>query len=251
MLESNGLHQIQRLFDSSELQVRRDHAISHVLAAIQHAEADFVFFGGTALSRTFLTNGRLSEDIDLFSNNREFLSHELDQLPAMIEKEFPGANWEFLPSQVSDPRSALLNCDSSIKIKVQVVDSRSRQWQRIPIQLTDIHQRYSDVQPTKLFVPNLDGFVAMKASAWIDRRAARDLFDLHALSRLGAVSDNARELLSALYGFPISREMMDRKVSGNWQLELAHQTRLDRSEEECRAQVLDWWSGVSNSPSWL
>jgi predicted nucleotidyltransferase component of viral defense system len=38
-------------------QVRRDHLISHVLAAIsvRVLSTDVVFFGGTALSRTYLT----------------------------------------------------------------------------------------------------------------------------------------------------------------------------------------------------
>ena len=243
MLDLNELDQVQRLFDSSELQVRRDHAISHVLAAIQDIRAEFVFFGGTALSRTYLTNGRLSEDIDLYSNSREVLSRELDHLPEMIEQEFPGANWESLPSQISDPRSALLNCDSSIKIKVQVLDALSRGWQRIPVGIAPIHQRYSDVPVTKLFTPTFDGFVAMKALAWFDRRAARDLFDLEALSRIGEVTKEARELVGVLRGFQLSKEMMLGRVLGDWQVELAHQTRLDRTEEHCMARVLDWWSG--------
>ena len=48
-------------------QVRRDHLISHVLGAIAEGVPtdDVVFFGGTALSRTCLTDARLSEDIDL------------------------------------------------------------------------------------------------------------------------------------------------------------------------------------------
>jgi predicted nucleotidyltransferase component of viral defense system len=251
MLESNELDQVQRIFGSSELQVRRDHAISHVLAAIQHARAEFVFFGGTALSRTYLTSGRLSEDIDLFSSdsNREFLSRELDHLPEMIEQEFPGANWEALPSRVSDPRSALLNCDPSIKIKVQVLDAVSRGWQKIPVKISQIHQRYSDVPQTKMHTPTFDGFVAMKALAWFDRRAARDLFDLGALSRVGAVTDVARDLIVDLLGYQLSTSMMDRGVSGDWQVELAHQTRLERTEEQCLAQVLDWWSAPSGSPN--
>jgi predicted nucleotidyltransferase component of viral defense system len=242
MLESNELDQVQRLFDSSELQVRRDHAISHVLAAIQHIKAEFVFFGGTALSRTYVANGRLSEDIDLYSNNREFLSRELDHLPEMIEQEFPGANWEALPSQVSDPRSVLLNCDSSIKIKFQVLDALSRGRQRIPIKITDIHQRYSDVPRTKMYVPTFDGFVAMKALAWFDRRTARDLYDLDGLSHRGEVTESARKLINQLRGYRLTQAMMNGRVSGLWHEELAHQTRLVISQQECLQRVLDWWT---------
>ena len=50
-------------------QVRRDHLISHLLGAIaaEVSSDDVVFFGGTALSRTYLTHSRLSEDIDLIA----------------------------------------------------------------------------------------------------------------------------------------------------------------------------------------
>ena len=48
-------------------QVRRDHLISHVLAAIAAdiSTDDLVFFGGTALSRTYLADARLSDDIEV------------------------------------------------------------------------------------------------------------------------------------------------------------------------------------------
>ncbi|MEO8519632.1 MAG: nucleotidyl transferase AbiEii/AbiGii toxin family protein, partial [Dermatophilaceae bacterium] len=48
-------------------QVRRDYLISLVLVAVQAHTDDVIFFGGTALARTFLTGGRLSEDIDLMA----------------------------------------------------------------------------------------------------------------------------------------------------------------------------------------
>lgn len=49
-------------------QVRRDHLISLILATLSDGLADrLVFFGGTALARTHLPHGRLSEDIDLIT----------------------------------------------------------------------------------------------------------------------------------------------------------------------------------------
>jgi hypothetical protein len=51
-----------------EAQVRRDHVISHCLAALTTIDDDrLTFFGGTALSRTRLPDLRLSEDIDLIA----------------------------------------------------------------------------------------------------------------------------------------------------------------------------------------
>lgn len=241
MLDPRESQNVQDLFGANEAQVSRDHAISHVLAALQRINTEFVFFGGTALSRTFLTTGRLSEDVDLYSPDRRALCRELDGLLKLIKEEFPQAAWNVMPSQTGDPHSSLLVCDSSTQIKVQAVDSKTRGWSKVPKALTQIYQRFSDVPATKLPTPTFDGFVAMKALVWFDRRSARDLFDLEGLSREGKVTDGARKLILELRGFHLSREMMKGRVVGLWQEELAHQTRLVISEKECLARVLEWW----------
>lgn len=77
MLEPAEEHAVAERFGVARAQVRRDHLISHLLAAISHHLADDVlFFGGTALSRTFAPDGRLSEDIDLIAlHNRRRHAH--------------------------------------------------------------------------------------------------------------------------------------------------------------------------------
>ena len=132
-------------------------------------------------------------------------------------------------------------CDSAIQIRVQVLDSRSRGWNQIPTHKSVIQQRYSDVGVTQLDVPTVDGFVALKAVAWFERGSPRDLFDLEGLSRLGPVTNAARDLIAELIGFQISWEMLNRKLAGLWSEELAHQTHLEISEAECRANVFAWW----------
>lgn len=246
MLELGELLQVQSLFSSSELQVRRDHAISHILAAIQGLRSEMVFYGGTALSRTFLTDGRLSEDIDLYTKDRKKLCQELDEIPELIEQEFPEASWQKMPSQLRDAESTNLSCGASIHVNVQVVDSHQRGWQKVPVEIAEIFQRYSDAPRTRLCVPTFDGFVAMKSSAWFRRHAPRDLFDLEALSRKGEVTEHARELVQSLIGYRLTGTMLEGKVTGNWKQELAGQTKLTVSEEECLSRVLEWW-GASES----
>lgn len=242
MLDSHEAEKVQSQFGASMAQVLRDHAISHFLWEIQSLNSEVTFFGGTALSRTYLMDGRLSEDIDLYSPTREALSEELDGLPEKIEQEFPQASWEVLPSQVADPGSALLHCGGATRINVQVLDSRTRNWHKIPTRLTPIYQRYSDIPPTQLFVPTFSGFVVMKVLAWYDRRKSRDLFDLDALSHLGPVSKEARIVLAELVGHSISIDMLDLGISDNWSDALSHQTKLRSTEKECRAHLLAWWS---------
>lgn len=68
MLDPDEEIAIAEHFGVSPKQVRRDHLISHLLGALStHAADRIVFFGGTALSRTFAPDGRLSEDIDLIA----------------------------------------------------------------------------------------------------------------------------------------------------------------------------------------
>jgi len=118
-----------------------------------------------------------------------------------------------------------------------------RGWKKIPVAPREIHQRYSDVPGIELRVPTLDGFSAMKLAAWFDRATSRDLFDLEGLARLGPVSVATRELVDELLGFTLTPGMVDRRVIGNWHDELAHQTKLEITEEQALARVLAWWGG--------
>lgn len=52
---------------SRRTKILHDFVISHVLAALEPLSDRFVFYGGTALSRTILNGLRLSEDIDLLA----------------------------------------------------------------------------------------------------------------------------------------------------------------------------------------
>jgi predicted nucleotidyltransferase component of viral defense system len=80
-------------FGVARAQVRRDHLISHLLATLSVHVADrVVFFGGTALCRSLLPNGRLSEDIDLIAVGRRrdvagLIEHHLVR---ENRREFPG-----------------------------------------------------------------------------------------------------------------------------------------------------------------
>ncbi|MGA4788884.1 nucleotidyl transferase AbiEii/AbiGii toxin family protein [Nocardia sp. AB354] len=83
-------------FGVSPEQVERDHPISHLLAAISRGFGDRLhFIGGTALARTHLVNGRLSEDIDLVAlDNRTALAAELDAaLPRSVARTYGRLEW--------------------------------------------------------------------------------------------------------------------------------------------------------------
>lgn len=76
-------------FGVSVEQVERDHLISHVLGFLSDRAGDRVqFIGGTALARTHLPSGRLSEDIDLIAvDDRKFVAATLDtELPRALAR---------------------------------------------------------------------------------------------------------------------------------------------------------------------
>ena len=241
MLDPHEALNIQQLFGTSLSQVQKDHAISHVLSALRNFKTELVFYGGTGLARTFLEHGRLSEDIDFFTSNRDALLRELDTIPELIVQEFPEAYWATKPSQITEPGKALLVCQQGVQIEVQTISTQTRGWKDIPIAEREIHQRYSDAPGIKLRVPSVDGFSAMKLVAWFDRGTSRDLFDLEGLTRLAPVSSDTRELVARLLGLNLTHAMIDRKVVGQWKDDLAHQTRLEITEEQALARVLEWW----------
>ncbi len=105
MLDPTEEMMVAERFSVAREQVLRDHLISQVLATLS---ADFndqvVFFGGTALSRTFTPNGRLSEDIDLIAvGNRRDIAQELERrILTANRREYPGLRWLSSLSGVRD-----------------------------------------------------------------------------------------------------------------------------------------------------
>ncbi|OWY83500.1 hypothetical protein B9C99_03460 [Rhodococcus sp. BUPNP1] len=176
-------------FGVSPEQVERDHLISHLLAAIADRFADRVhFIGGTALARTHLPHGRLSEDIDLVAmGNRTTLATELDAaLVRAVARTHGRLIWGPTLAEIKDTEAANLRTTTGLSIKIQLLSSRDRTvW---PAETRDLEQRYSDAPRATLTVPTLAAFAAAKTATWHDRRAPRDLWDLCALAEIGVKS---------------------------------------------------------------
>ncbi|MGW0247990.1 nucleotidyl transferase AbiEii/AbiGii toxin family protein [Nocardia goodfellowii] len=231
-------------------QIERDHLISHLLAAISRRFGDrLTFIGGTALARTHLTSGRLSEDIDLVAlDNRSTLAAELDAaLPRSAARSYGRLEWAPSLTDVPDSGSSHLRSASGVSVKIQLLSARGRPaW---PTELRDLEQRYSDVPPAELLVPTLPAFVAGKTATWHDRRAPRDLWDLWALNDIGAI-DGAAGALYRRYGptnrLPNPHQLFDRAPDeDDWNAQLAGQTRLVISAEIALSVVRDAWARIS------
>lgn len=163
-------------FGVSGEQVERDHLISHVLAFLSATVRDRVhFIGGTALARTHLPNGRLSEDIDLIAiDDRKSVAATLDAtLPRAFSRTHGRLTLEPTLSSVASTIPAVLQSPSGLAVRIQLLSGRDRViW---PCERRVLVQRYTDAPAAELFVPTLSAFAASKTSTWVDRRGARDL----------------------------------------------------------------------------
>ncbi|HZP52814.1 nucleotidyl transferase AbiEii/AbiGii toxin family protein [Actinocrinis sp.] len=245
MLSDAELSETAAEFGVAEDQVRRDHLISHLLRAIADAELPLVFFGGTALARTHLTDpargGRLSEDIDLHTPERARLASILDSaLPRALRREFPGLACDPALSRTMHLEPASLVTGDALRVRIQLIDSRDhhelRSW---PSERREVSLRYSDL-PTSvtMSVPTLPAFVAMKTAAWLDRRTARDLYDLAALANLGAITSEAAGLYRHIAGVQVTQHYFDRQACGDWESQLRHQTLDPGTPEAALATVI-------------
>jgi hypothetical protein len=237
VLSGEELRAVAERFGVGEEQVRRDHLVSHLLAALPVLAPDVVFFGGTALARTHLPGGRLSEDVDLYVASRGAAARVLSEgLPRALRREFPGLTWDPALDAVRQSEPALLRSPARLAVRVQLLDAAG--YAAWPTEERDVEVRYSDVAPARLRVPTLAAFAGMKTWAWFDRRAVRHLYDLWALAGIGAIDGAAAAAFQRAVGWPPRADLFDAAPDeAVWRAALGHQTALLPSAAEAIATV--------------
>lgn len=194
MLDGNEREAVEEMFGVDSDQVVRDHVISHALAAISTVGTDdVVFFGGTALARTHLTDVRLSEDIDLIAlGDRGAVADRLETaLTRQLRRSFGAATFAPRLRRARHPQPSVMQV-GDVRVQIQLLSS---EWYPAwPTEVVNVEQRYSDAPPARLRVPTPAAFVASKLSLWNDRGAPRDLSDLWALAEAGFVDAEASEV---------------------------------------------------------
>lgn len=180
------MEQTAAQFGVSLPQVERDHLISHTLAAVSRdiGTDDVIFFGGTALSRTHLRHVRLSEDIDLVAaSDRAGVAFRIENAVRRLRRTHGNVTWNPALSRTREAEPSLMRLDSGISVRVQLLSQTG--YPPWPTEVVDIDQRYADAPPARLRVYTSPAFAAAKLSAWLDRNASRDLYDLYAMSKFG------------------------------------------------------------------
>jgi predicted nucleotidyltransferase component of viral defense system len=250
MLDPDEAASVEAAYGVPASQVHLDHMISHILAAIAGLDLPLTFFGGTALARTHLADpaagGRLSEDIDLYSSARREVAATLDEhLPRLLRREYPRARWDPPLSAVRAVAPGHLVSEDGLRVRIQLLDSQNshQDLARWPTEIRTVHLRYTDTaRSVQLRVPTLPAAAAMKTAAWIDRKAARDLYDLAGLARIGALTNEAATLFRHATGLRITPHMFDRLPASEWKTQLAHQTRDLPPAQYCLAEVREAYS---------
>lgn len=216
---------VEATFGVDSEQVARDHVISHVLAAISSVNTnDVVFFGGTALSRTHLANLRLSEDIDLIARgDRTAVADQIETaVVRRLRRTFGAASFTPRLRQSTHPAPSVLQV-GEVRVQIQLLASSG--YPSWPTEVRAIEQRYSDAPPAHLRVLTSAAFVASKLSAWHDRQAPRDLYDLWALANAGHVSSAALDLFTRWGPLTDASKVSFAHLpsAAEWEASLAHQ----------------------------
>jgi predicted nucleotidyltransferase component of viral defense system len=248
-LDLNEARAVAERFGVALEQIRRDHLISHVLAAVsRYHRDDVLFFGGTALARTFLPHGRLSEDIDLIAiESRATVAAALETtLASALRRSHGRIAWAPGLAAVRDTEAGVLLAeDGRLVVRIQLLDRRG--YEPWPTSIRNLEQRYSDAAPAALRTPTAPAFVAWKTVAWHERAAPRDLWDLWALAEHGHITAAAAELFAAhgpTLRSPSSWMFTKAPIETQWREQLAAQTRLTVTAAEALDVVAAAWAGA-------
>ncbi len=246
VLNPADLERVRTEFGVGDAQVRRDHAISHVLGALGAMDGaeGLTFFGGTALARTLLPALRLSEDLDLLTSTpRSEMASRIERaVQEGLRRSHGVVSWQPSLTQTRDSESAVLVLDGGIRIRIQLLAAAG--YPKWPTTVTSLEQRYRDAPPSRLTTLTPAAFAAGKAIAWNDRRTARDLYDLWGLATENHIDSAAAELLRR-HG-PTSRPEPNRifdiaPESHAWHAELDHQAIVRVEPAEALTFVRTSW----------
>lgn len=241
VLDERERIEIEGRFGVGSEQVIRDHVISHVLAAISSIGTDdIIFFGGTALSRTHLSDLRLSEDVDLIAlGDRRAVGDRIESAVTRQLQRTLGAV-QFTP-RMRDTRHPEPSVMQVGDVRVQVQLLASEGYPAWPTEVVDIEQRYSDASPARLRVLTPAAFVAAKLSSWSDRLAPRDLYDLWAMAESRMFDRDAMRLFGRFGPYTSAAKVPFGMIPSatEWDAALGHQGIVRIGPQDAATAVRD------------
>jgi hypothetical protein len=91
----------------------------------------------------------------------------------------------------------------------------------------------------------MPAFAGWKLAAWLNRQAPRDLYDLWALGRVGALNNESARLFAKhgpTNGPPQPWMFHQAPTAAEWQTQLVAQTRLTITADEALRAVRETWT---------
>ena len=167
-------------------------------------------------------------------------------LPRRLARSHGAVTWDPSPTTTRRNQAAILRTDEGLAVRIQVLSAVG--YPAWPTLTAEIHQRYSDAPPARLRTLTPDAFVAAKTAAWMDRAAARDLYDLYLLAREGHITSAASELFARvgpIRGPAPGWAFRKAPTTVEWRVQLAEQVHLTIGPEDALATVRDAWAAVA------
>lgn len=238
----------QAHFGVARDQVQHDFVISHLLEVLAPHADHFVFFGGTALSRTHLEGLRLSEDIDLLSfGPRAPVARLLDAaIRDGLERGFGRIEADRGLDAVrrdTDPSRYRIG---GVPVRIQLLTGAH--YPAWPTAATLVHQRYAGLPDVTLTTYTSDAFACAKTAAWCDasRQAPRDLYDLWALAHDGLITPATVQLYRRLgpTGRPPAA-FPDPPSQQQWRDSLGHQCIPGVGPQAAHTLVVAAWTAAA------
>ncbi len=227
-------------------QIEKDHMISHLLAAIAETGFPCRFYGGTALNRSHVAGGRLSEDIDLMVDDISVDVGAVLRRPLL--RHVGDTTWELRSRRTWMRTYDVTALGTSVQLQLVRFDRDDRRWgwEQRPVEL-----RYSCLPDHVVMnLPVRDGFVAMKLNAYTERWAPRDLMDLANLAGRGAITARAVARYRHATGRGVSLDdfaSVRRPTRAEWNTELGHQMAEPGEPEEAVQIVHDALASAARS----
>lgn len=162
--------------------------------------ASLALKGGTAINLTILDLPRLSVDIDMdFSNNvpRETMLQEREQINDHISKYMTASGY------ILSPKSKQYHALDSfvyeyvnaggMKDNLKIEINYMLRCHVLPLSRKEVVLPWADMNPTVLCVDPMEIF-STKAVALLSRSAARDLYDMFNLQKIGLIDETQESL---------------------------------------------------------
>lgn len=235
-----------------EVHILRDYVLNHLLVSISPSFPELVFRGGTALTRIYWPDFRLSEDLDFIAED------PVDNLEDRLESSVADSSKRIgrpLKFSFGLPKNGWSRSAVESEFGELILDINLPQRAYLPVEERVLNLPYSDLNDEiRVRCLSLAEILGNKWFMLDDREEPRDLYDLWAaFTKFGIDFDQVVQGHRAAYGHPPLRESLKaaQQLQDKWEMRLRHQLSelpaLDEVLSDMQA-IFDSWVTSSQNP---